>query len=236
MGSQFEVEVFDWNQIEQAKSLGIGRIDLEELQPFVGTNQSISLSTPKHGIKGEIRLTLLFQPSIIAKSRKNTSTFSSAGRAMTQVGNLPMGAGRGLVHGVGSVGTAGITVVKGVFKRNNDSKTSLEIPTNGAVATTDDAALPVVVPANGTIGSPAGGVVFNRTEDGDSRPHDYGMLKVTVCSGQDLPGASGGETIKPYVVLRIGDKEQKTKHAGKTTSPEWYVIFVPSTPFGPTDV
>jgi len=46
-------------------------------------------------------------------------------------------------------------------------------------------------------------------------------LKVTVRSAQDLGGSSGGETIKPYVVLKVGDKEQKTKHAGKTHSPEW---------------
>jgi hypothetical protein len=26
---------------------------------------------------------------------------------------------------------------------------------------------------------------------------------------------------KPYVILRVGDKEFKTKHVGKTASPEW---------------
>lgn len=211
--------------------MGIGKIDLEEIQPFVGINKAIPLNTLKHGVKGEVRITLLFQPSIIAKSRKNTSTFSSAGRAMTQVGNIPMGAGKGIVHGVGNVGNAGITVVKGVFRRGhhdeaNESKTSLELPTNGAIAVVDNNAAVIPSPAvaangGGSIGS-AAGVAFSKTEDGDTRaPHDYGMLKVTVISGRDLPGTSGGETIKPYVVLKAGDKEQKTKHAGKTTAPEW---------------
>ena len=45
----------------------------------------------------------MFQPEIIVKSRKNTSTFSTAGRAMTQFGGLPVQAGKGVFHGVTGV-------------------------------------------------------------------------------------------------------------------------------------
>ena len=31
--------------------------------------------------------------------------------------------------------------------------------------------------------------------------------------------------IKPYATVRVGDKEFKTKHAGKTDTPEWLVIL-----------
>ena len=107
-GSNFLLEVFDWNQIEQAKSLGSCNIELESLEPFTAVERTVQLSSAKHGEKGEIRLRLLFTPEIIAKSRKNTSTFSTAGRAMTQIGHIPMGAGKGVIHGV-----------TGVFKRRN---------------------------------------------------------------------------------------------------------------------
>ena len=93
----------------------------------------IELHSEKHGQHGAVRLNLLFTPEIIAKTRKNTSTFSSAGRAVTQIGSLPLGAGKGVVHGVGHVGKA----VHGVFSKDYakegngkviDSKDSAEPP------------------------------------------------------------------------------------------------------------
>jgi len=50
---------------------------------------------------------------------------------------------------------------------------------------------------------------------------DPGTLRVTVLNGKDL---STGD-IKPYVTLRLGDKEVKTKTAGKTGAPEWNESF-----------
>lgn len=32
---------------------------------------------------------------------------------------------------------------------------------------------------------------------------------------------SAEDTSKPYVLVRVGDRETKTKHAGKTVAPEW---------------
>jgi hypothetical protein len=48
---------------------------------------------------------------------------------------------------------------------------------------------------------------------------EHGTLKVLVSDAKDL---IGGSDVKPYAVVRIGDKEHKTKHAGKTVAPEWY--------------
>ena len=44
-----------------------------------------------------------------------------------------------------------------------------------------------------------------------------GTLRVTVIDAKDLASSD----VKPYVVVRVGDKEQKTKHASKTSTPEW---------------
>lgn len=189
--------MFDWNQIEQAKGLGSCTIDLASLEPFTAVERSVALSHQKHGEKGEIRLRLLFTPEIIVKSRKNTSTFSSAGRAMTQIGHLPGAAGKGVLQGV-----------TGVFKRRNSSSSESSDdrpdPPSGVVSQPvyDDA--PAAFPASGSSNG-----------HGSNEP---GTLRVIVKDAKDL---STSDDIKPYVVIRVGDKELKTKHGQKTSSPEW---------------
>ena len=49
---------------------------------------------------------------------------------------------------------------------------------------------------------------------------DPGILRVSVLDAKDL---IGGQDVKPYAIVRVGEKEFKTKHAGKTVAPEWYV-------------
>ena len=63
------------------------------------------------------------------------------------------------------------------------------------------------------------GVTANAGAAGVAPPVEPGLLRVTVVDAKDL--SSGPDSIKPYVVVRVGEKESKTKHAGKTTSPEW---------------
>ncbi|EEB87248.1 hypothetical protein MPER_15483, partial [Moniliophthora perniciosa FA553] len=62
---------------------------------------------------------------------------------------------------------------------------------------------------------------MNPHERVGSGGNDHGTLRVTVIDGKDL---SQGD-VKPYAVLRVGDKESKTKHAGKTSHPEWNESF-----------
>lgn len=226
MGADFEVEIFDWNQLEQAKSLGSGKINLEEVEPFNALERTVPLSTPKHGAKGEIKLSLLFQPEIIAKSRKNTSTFSTAGRAMTQIGALPIGAGKGVFHGV-----------TGVFKHKDKNGTiveDMEPESNGQVthmrAASGSSGGSLLNLPNGQTSQPvgqsdhmvSGGTAFpSNGQLTDGSKVEPGMLKVTVLDAKDL----GQGDVKPYAVVRCGDKEQKTKHV-KTAAPEWYVFLL----------
>ena len=196
-GANLMLEVFDWNQIEQAKSLGSCRVELAELEPFTAVERTVSLSHAKHGEKGEIRLRLLFTPEIIAKARKNTSTFSSAGRAMTQIGALPMGAGKGVIHGV-----------TGVFRRRNSQSSG----------SSDEAREPPAGVAAGPDGE--GEAAAFPTSGANGHGQEPGTLRVMVKSAKDLLTAD----IKSYVVIRVGDKEHKTKHGHKTATPEWYVI------------
>ena len=214
VGADFTVEVFDWNQVEQAKSLGVGKIELAELEPFQGIERVVNLSSPRHGQKGEIRVRLMFQPEIIAKSRKNTSTFSSAGRAMTQIGGLPVGAGKGVLN-----------EISGIFGKKEKEKAKVD---NGVPPVphlpSGQASHPIGHPETLATSAEAGGfggpastfppAGSNESSDNKTEP---GTLRVTVLHAKDLPATDS----KPYCSLRIGDKEQKTKHTARTATPEW---------------
>lgn len=226
MGSDFWIELFDWNQIEQAKSLGKARIDLEQLEPFESVEQIVHLSSPKHGDKGTVRVRLLFSPEIILKERKNTSTFNTAGRAATQIGHIPMSAGRGVVQGV-----------TGVFRRgkgtnSNASESEEDGERTPATATLDKTPtisrflgkkpsmasiheMPSIRAGTATVGN--GSLGADQNTDGSSL--EPSAVRVSVLSCKDLSQSD----VKPYATVRVGDKEYKTKHGQKTSCPEWYM-------------
>ncbi|KAI0308025.1 tricalbin [Multifurca ochricompacta] len=220
VGADFQIEVFDWNQLEQAKSLGSAKIHLEDIEPFVAVERTLTLSSEKRGSKGQIKITMVFQPEIIVKSRKNTSTFSSAGRTMTAIGSAPINAGKGVLHGVANV-----------FRRGKDSDddhglanwgTQPEPKTIPDIMGTQ-ISQPVV--DEGRLGIP----VSSSSMKGLSVPSEPGVLRVSALDAKDL---TGGPDVKPYAIVRIGEKEHKTKHAGKTIAPEWNERF--DFPVGPS--
>lgn len=207
--ADFSIEVFDWNQLEQSKSLGKGIINLRGIEPFEASEQTIALSSEKHGVKGYVTIRLLFQPEIIAKSRKATSTFSTAGRAMTQIGSLPLGAGKGVVRGIGNV-----------FKRDfGGSHDKLDtFPAVPEAAAGQASHLVEEHSGGNTTGANAAAFPsLSRTPSSSGPPSEPGTLRVTMMSAKDLSTPDA----KPYAVLRVGDKEFKTKHGNKTSSPEW---------------
>jgi hypothetical protein len=209
VGANFQVEVFDWNQLEQSKSLGSAKINLEDMEPFVATERTLILSSEKRN-KGQLSVSMIFQPGIIVKSRKNTSTFSAAGRTMTAIGSAPINAGRGVFHGVTNVFRRG--------KESDDDLFNLGAQPEPKAVIPDNPGTHVSQPLGDSerLGVPAGissGVI------GHTVPLEQGTLKVLVLDAKDL---IGGPDAKPYAIIRIGDKEHKTKHAGKTVAPEWY--------------
>ncbi|KAF8624817.1 hypothetical protein AX15_005704 [Amanita polypyramis BW_CC] len=209
VAAEFSLELFDWNQLEQAKSLGTGKINITTIESFQACNQFVSLSTSKHGEQGRVQLSLLFQPLIIVKTRKNTSTFTSAGRTMTQLGGLPIAASKGVFQGVA-----------GVFKHKDRDSESLQ---DGRVPTSvpfPSAPPPHETPTSDVL-EPGQAAFPTKTSIDNTRPacNEPGMLRVVVTS------ATLSDDSKAYVVLRVGDKEVKTKHSAKTTHPEWNESF-----------
>ena len=165
--------------------------------------QVVNLST-KHGEKGVIRLRLLFHPMIIAKTRKNTSTFSTAGRAMTTIGttigSIPLTAGLGVFHGV-----------TGVFKHKEHEEIVAELPSG-------QSSQPMVVPnSHVTVVHPPS----MNGQPSEAAVGGPGTLRVAVLGAKGL----SPHDIRPYTTIRVGDKEVKTKHTGKTDTPEWLVML-----------
>ncbi|KAH7915157.1 C2 domain-containing protein [Hygrophoropsis aurantiaca] len=213
VAADFSVEVFDWNQVEQAKSLGVGTINLADIEPFQATERIILL-TDKHGQKGQVHIRMTFRPEIIVKTRKNTSTFSAAGRAMTQFGALPMDAGKGVIHGVGSI-------FKKDSTRHAKDDDSLHVRTVSGQAS-QPVSQSQAMGENGPSAAAAAFPSMSGSATGNGGPpSDPGTLRVTILGAKDL---SSGD-IKPYAVVRIGDKEHKTKHTHKTATPEWNESF-----------
>lgn len=193
----------------------MAKVDLSTLEPLVSTEKTISLSSAKLGDKGSIRVRLLFTPGIIQKSRKNTSLGASAGRAVTQIGAAPIGVGKGVIGGVGTAGKA----VGGLFKRGGRGSVDEPptLPTKDYSAIQNDAPAPTAfprVPSGASFGGPAS----------KASSFDSGTLRVTVQSGKDLAD-SDGDQIKPYALLTLAGKEQKTKHLAKSNSAEWSVVL-----------
>lgn len=203
--ANFNLEILDWNQIEQSKSLGSAQIDLSDLEPFMVGERTLTLTTSKHGEKGRVRIRLTFRPEIIVKTRAKTSTFSSAGRAMTQLGGLPVSAGKGVFHGV-----------TGVFKSigGKDEEVVPAIPEIPA----GQASHPISGKSDGVGAAPfPSGSTIDGLPGASAEP---GTLRVTILDAKDLMPTD----VKPYAVIRLGDKECKTKHV-KTNNPEWNENF-----------
>lgn len=180
------------------------------MEPFRGLEKTISLSHDRRGEKGWIRVHLNFQPEIIVKSRAKTSTFSTAGRAMTQVSALPFQAGKGVFHGVTRVfGRGG--------GHSSDEGSIVDVPDMGS----GQASQPI-----GASGMGVGEDVFttpgqgttNAGGHGNGHVPEHGVVKVTVIEAKDYN--PGGDSLKPYVILKVGDKEHKTSHRPKSASSE----------------
>ncbi|KAF7310594.1 hypothetical protein HMN09_00602200 [Mycena chlorophos] len=199
VAADFSVEIFDWNQIGTAETLGVAQIHLADIEPFEAVERTLDLVSSK-GQYGHVRIRLMFQPEIIVKSRKATSTFSTAGRAMTQFGGMPVHAGKGVIHGV-----------TGVFKRGGKDD---DVPP-----------VPHMEAPSGQASHPVGQNEVLHADvaatSHDSSTNEPGTLRVTILDAKDL---CSGEA-KPYATIRVGDKEFKTKPTHKTAMPEWNETF-----------
>ena len=160
---------------------------------------------------------------MITKSRKPTSTFSTAGRAMTQIGAAPVGVSKSVVSGVGvGVGVVGGVVGKNVmslFKKEGSRAIAEEQLVQGVLSVSPDTASDPQLAQNGAASGSGVQSLPSPPIPGASSTLS-GTLRVEVVGGHDLMGADGDQ-VKPYVIASVGETEQKTKHVSKTNSPVW---------------
>lgn len=250
VAAKFKYEVADWNTVGSAEELGEGWIDLTTLEPF--QLQNLDLPVVLNGKQhGTVQVNLLFQPEIIARSRQKTSTFSAAGRTVTNIGGAALGApvavgkgviqgGGAVVHGVGNVITAPTRLFR---KKDRSSSQSGNIP-SPAVETGAGYTVPVInvndrasLPPGASISgppelveelAPVGGMVDTALPEGAGiAPTEPGTLTVTVIGVRDLkPNAEShsAKDLKPYIVVKLNGKSHKTDH-GKGIEYEWNENF-----------
>lgn len=156
-----------------------------------------------------------FQPEIIVKSRAKTSTFSTAGRAMTQVGSLPLQAGKGVFHGVTRVFGRGAGVHGGNHSSDDGSIVDVAEMTSG------QASMPIGTDRIGvdeSVFTGPGQGVSGAGGQGNGHISGPGVVKVKVIDAKDYN--PNGDALKPYVILKSGDKEHKTSHRSRSTGGE----------------
>ena len=191
--------------------MGTARIELGAIEPFHGIDQTIPLVHDKHGDKGWIRVHLNFQPEIIVKSRAKTSTFSTAGRAMTQVGALPIQAGKGVLHGVTrAFGRGG-----GGGNHSSDDGSIIDVPE----MTPGQASKPIGaggIGVDGDVFTGPGQGISGAGGEGNGHLTEPAIVKVTVLEAKDYN--PHGDGLRPYVILKSGEKEHKTSHRHKSMS------------------
>lgn len=223
-------------------------IDIASLEPLQMATVALPVRHPKAGEKGVLNLKLWFSPeswymlkckltSVIARARTKTSTFSTAGRALTSVGSMPLGVGKtvgkgvvngggavvmGVGHSVGNVGGfAGRRL--GLMKKKDKSgkevlveeEESDELPA-GQVSQPGGTSNAFAVPGSTATDQP------NGLGGGAQEP---GVLTVTVIGTKDLQGTHAGAGAKAYVQLKMGKQVHRTSHAKKAVAPEWYVAL-----------
>ncbi|WVW80773.1 hypothetical protein I302_102759 [Kwoniella bestiolae CBS 10118] len=219
VAAKFRFEINDWDRVGSATPIGNGFVDLAALEPFESSDLTLPVISDKHGEKGTLSIRVMFQPEIIARTRQKTSTFSQAGRVVTTIGGVPLGVGKGVVHGGGAV--------IGGKKDKNGKEVLVEQPesADGAGAGFDIPAGQVSEPSGqGLDGTVSGGGVPGPKSTtlpiGEGQgPSEPGTLGITVIGAKDLKAGT-----KPYVQLRLGGKTHKTDHV-KSSTPEWDESF-----------
>ena len=190
----------------------------------MSVEKTVYLQHAKLGNKASIRLRFLFTPEVITKSRKPTSTFSTAGRAMTQIGAAPVGVSKSVVSGVGvGVGVVGGVVGKNVmslFKKEGSRAIAEEQLVQGVLSVSPDTASDPQLAQNGAASGSGVQSLPSPPFSGVNSMTLPGTLRVEVVGGSDLTGGDG-DLVKPYVIASVGETEQKTKHVSKTNNPVW---------------
>jgi Ca2+-dependent lipid-binding protein len=131
----FEVEIFDWNQIGNAKKIASGKIQLDDLPAFERAVRKIQLNNElKSSVPGGVlNLHIVFRPEFAIKKKQGTGvtkTLTGIGTGIsTGVGNVVSGGGSFVGSGINLVGSGASKAVNsgknfgfsGLLKKNKEN-------------------------------------------------------------------------------------------------------------------
>ncbi|KAF9928845.1 hypothetical protein FBU30_002054, partial [Linnemannia zychae] len=233
---QFTFEVFDWNQLSTAKSLGVGSLDLRTIQLVLPNEFLIPLQNKQN--QGEVQLRIRFIPEFLSSNKAKTSlgaTFISGGVGVVTggVGAVAGGVealGQGAVDVTGAVGKGalkGVGAVGKVFGLSKSSRTSGESPsTTPEVPNLSTPMMPntpstpemnPIRPSNSdaslNVSPPlprtSVGSIRSRTSmvfDSNDIVGEPGNLTIHVIEAKEIAGVDKSGTSDPYVKVSVGNK------------------------------
>ncbi|ORZ17605.1 C2 domain-containing protein [Lobosporangium transversale] len=245
MEDQLSFEVFDWNQIGSAKSLGVGALDIRNIQ-LVLPNEYIVPISNKHN-QGEVQLRLKFIPEFLSSNKRRSgfgATFlgtgiglaAQGGQALGHVGMAGVGAVAGGVgavgHGVGAgVNAVGHGAIKGVgaVGRGVFGGLSAGASAVGLHKRADKAeSHPQADVAHPQTGAAPPAVDPYTTTNQPGLIGQPGSLIIEVTGAEGLMGVDKNGKSDPYVKVSVGGKQiLKTKVIKNTVSPEWREVTDP---------
>ncbi|KAG0364694.1 hypothetical protein BGZ54_007262 [Gamsiella multidivaricata] len=224
---QLSFEVFDWNQVSTAKSLGVGTIDLRSIQLVLPNDFLVPLQN-KHN-QGEVLLRVKFMPEFLSSNKRKSgfgATFLGGGvNAIGHAGMAGVGAvaggvgavgqgamgvtgavGKGAIKGVGAVGkgvfgglSAGASAV-GLHRRADKSGSQHGIDPSSSAGMGAPA---VSADQSHAVGAP-------------------GNLTIHVVEADGLLGVDRSGSSDPYVKVAVnGQSVLKTKVKKETLAPNW---------------
>ncbi|THC87555.1 hypothetical protein EYZ11_012998 [Aspergillus tanneri] len=225
IGSDFRVDVYDWDFGDKADYLGGTPIDLGILNPF----QSKEMSFVLDGKSGAIRLKMLFKPAYVTRSRQGSSTFSGNFATPGKIVGAP-------VKGVGFVGgnvIKGASLLKhGIMSRfrGDDSSSTSEIPEEPEDPPQSDTTpaptvAPTVVVDGGAAPNAANGTTLQHSRSRSVASHysdrigiggagkgETGTATITIVSASDFPPSANVRVL----VKALGPKGAKEVLKSKT--------------------
>lgn len=125
-GSNFRVEVYDWDFGDKADFLGKADINLDILEPMQQQEVVLGLD----GKSGTVRLKMLFKPDFVQRSRQGSSTFHGTFETPGKIIGAPVkGVGKGAVFVGGGVAKGAGFLTKG-FRRRKSQAAAPEEPSS----------------------------------------------------------------------------------------------------------
>jgi len=236
-------EVFDWNQVQAAKSLGAAAIDLKNLQLVLPNDFQIPLQN-RHN-QGEVLMRLKFMPEFLSSNKRRSglgATFlgtgvglvANGGHAIGRAGMAGVGAvaggaldvtgavGKGAFKGVGHVGKGVGAIGKGVLGGISSGASAVGLHRRGEGSASHPVQNAAPVPADMEAPTPESDISYSQTAGDHVMSGESGNLTIHVLEADGLLGVDKSGSSDPYVKVRVnGQTVLKTKTKKETLSPNW---------------